>query len=175
MKRNNKIALLLSSALLSIFSAGIYIGAFSYAGYQRTATIPDPTTAADDTLAISGEGTRLKSYYLDLGIWGTISNTGYNFYGLVFQNADHTKFEWILGISDGGNYRYTFDSLKYDRIQFCRMSNEYTPSTFNHRDRTDSDGYSTDLTYELTYSDSYSTYQITGWHGNSFEAVGYWR
>ena len=165
--------LVLSITLLSVSCAAAIFG-ISYAGFERKKTIEDPTM--DSNLTIAGQGKRLTSYYLDLGIWNGLDASTYNFYALAFKNSDHTQFTWVLGILDGANYRYTFDVVGKDRIQFCAMPKSYgAPSTFDHRNRTDSSGYSTDLTYELSFESNKVTYQITGWHGDSFEAVGYWR
>lgn len=173
MKNKLQKILLISSITLLSASMIATIGAITYAGYQRTQIIKDSTTGSN--LTIAGEGKRMSSYYLDLGIWGTIDNSGYNFYAMAFKNDDHSKFEWILGVSSGDNYRYTFDVVSYDKIVFCRMSSSNTPTTFAHSYRTDSGGYSTDLTSYLSFEENKVTYQITGWHGASFEAVGFWR
>ena len=177
-----KRALLISSiTLLSVGTLGFIVGT-TIAGFERKKTLLDPTTS--DSLLIAADGQRLTSYYLDLGIWGTIDNTGYSFWALIYVyngGSAPTVLKYVKGTLDGSNYRYSIDRAKYDHIKFFRTasSNDSTlasSTTYGHSYYTDtSPGMATDGTNLLEFSANNITYQITGWHGNTKDAVGYWR
>ena len=181
MKSKTKKTLLISSiALLGVAIAGTAIG-ISVAGFERKTIIKDPTT--NTNLSISGQGTRLSTYYLDLGTWGTIDNTGYSFWALVFEynGSTPTNLKYIKGSIDGYNYRFNVDRTVYNRIKFFRTSstNDSTlesSTTYQHSYYTSSSpGMATDATGELEFSSGNVTYQVTGWHDNWIDAPGYWR
>ena len=173
MTKGKKILLFASLGLLCVGGIGTGVG-LSISAYERQQTVKDNL---GDELSISADGLRKTTYYLDIGVWSSL--TSCNFYGLFFLNNDHSTFEYVNGTLEGSNYKYELDTVPYDRVQFCVIPvANGTPSLFDHRNREDSEpGKSTDLTYELSFVSGKNTYQITQWHdyGISFEATGYWR
>ncbi len=182
MKGKLKKTLLISSIALLSVATGVSIGAITYAGYQRAEIIEDPTTSSN--LSVSGQGARVSPYYLDIGIWGTIDNSGYSFWALVFKyNSGNTPvtLKYIKGTLNGATYEYAVNTVSYDRIKFFRTnsSNDETLATSTNYQHsyytTTSPGMATDGTGELEFVSNKSTYQVTGWHGDFIDAVGYWR
>lgn len=94
---------------------------------------------------------------------------------------DPVTLKFVKGTLDGSNYIFGIDRAVYDRIKFFRTSssNDATltsSTTYTHSCYTStSPGMATDATGLLELSSNQTTYQITGWHGNSLDAVGYWR
>ena len=182
--------------LASILTAcGIIVSTLTitFAGYERKVIIEDPTKtgSTSNNLLIGSDGKRLTSYYLDIGIWGTIDNTNYDFYAVAFDNSSFVNsapqtFEFIKGELSGYNYKYRVDTEKYDRIKFFRTenSNEASLNQNNalftlsyYAASSPGVGIATDGTGYLAFPPSLITFQITGWHTSSsnLDAVGYWR
>lgn len=173
--------LIWSIALLSVVSIAT-ISAVTYAGYQRKHVVIDPTTSGN--LQIAGEGKRMTSYYLDIGTWGTIDNTGYSFWALIFvynNGNTPTTLKYVKGTLSGSNYKYDVDRAVYDRIKFFRTasSNDSTltnSTNYQHSYYTSSSpGMATDATAEMSFNSNYVTYQVTGWHGSWIDCEGMWR
>ena len=183
MKNGIKKTLLVASLALLTVAVGVSTASITYAGYQRTKIIEDPTKTAGSKLTITGQGTRLISYYLDLGIWGTIDNNGYSFWALLFKfnNSTPTVLKYVKGTLSGVNYQFTVDTAKYDRIKFFRTasSNDATlasSTNYQHSYYTStSPGMATDASGELSFVSGMVTYEITGWHGGFIDAEGHWR
>lgn len=181
---NYRVKRILTVSSIALISIGFFgtIAGFTVAGFERKKIIKDPTT--DTNLSISGDGKRLTSYYLDLGIWGTIDNTGYSFWALTYVyngGSDPVTLKYTKGTLSGSNYEFRIDKAIYNRIKFFRTnsSNDSTlnsSTTYGHSYYTDtSPGTATDATGLLEFSSGNVTYQVTGWHGEYIDAVGFWR
>lgn len=181
MKTGMKRLSMIGASALLLLSAAVSFSTYVYAGYQRQQIIQDPSTSSN--LGISGEGKRLTSYYLDIGLWGTIDNAGISFWALVYKdNGDSTPtvLKYIKGEVNGSNYSYSLDRAVYDRIKFFRTasSNDETlaaSSTYSHSFYTSGGGLAYDASAQLSFDSTKVTYQVTGWHSNWIDCSGYWR
>ena len=180
MKKTQKI-LLISSL---VFGAGLLSSSIgiTLAGYVRSQTVKDPENGAN--VEIAGEGIRKKNYYLDLGIWATDQYAStYNIWAVIYNNATGTgTCVYLLGSDVGSNkFRFNFDAVYYDRIQFLRIKTNAS----DPRNGTYSDSYMIGHDGSLVYNASHTvtpdstltTFKINSWSSSgdySYLSDGAW-